>query len=135
MTKMPDIIKGLQKFCYATMVDLNVGYYYSMALSEETKKIFVISLPWGLYKYNVLPQGVKPTTNIFKQRMGTLFHDIPVINIFMDDTIMFGYSDSLTHLANVTKVLNPLLKAGMQINPKNCNWFSPSVSYLGFLIT
>jgi hypothetical protein len=33
--------------------------YYSMLLVEQAKKLCVISLPWGLYQYNMLPQGIK----------------------------------------------------------------------------
>jgi hypothetical protein len=57
MPKIPDIFKGLELFRYATMIDLNTGYY-PMPLLEEAKKLCVISLPWGLYQYNMLPQGI-----------------------------------------------------------------------------
>jgi hypothetical protein len=66
MPKIPDMFKGMERFRYATTIDLNMGYY-SMALSEESKKLCVICLPWGLYQYNVLPQGIKPASDIFQQ--------------------------------------------------------------------
>lgn len=58
MPKLPDIFRGLEKFSYATTLDLNMGYY-SMELDDEAKALCVISLPWGLYQYNALPQGIK----------------------------------------------------------------------------
>jgi hypothetical protein len=61
MPKIPDIFRGIEKFRYATTIDLNMGYY-SMPLSDEAKKLCVISLPWGLYRYNMLPMGIKPAT-------------------------------------------------------------------------
>jgi hypothetical protein len=64
--KIPNIFRGLEKFQYATTIDLNMGYY-SMPLNEEAKRLCIISLPWGLYQYQVLPQGVKPATDIFQQ--------------------------------------------------------------------
>jgi hypothetical protein len=36
MPKIPDIFQGMEKFRYATMIDLNMGYY-SMPLSEKAK--------------------------------------------------------------------------------------------------
>jgi len=134
MPKIPDIFKGMEKFRYATTIDLNMGYY-SMQLSEQAKKLCVISLPWGLYQYNVLPMGVKPATDIFQQRMGALFFDMPVVVIYMDDTIVFGYADFNGHLVDVTEVLRRLQAAGMQVNPDKCLWFQPAVTYLGFNIT
>jgi len=116
MPKIPDIFCGMEKFQYATTIDLNMGYY-SMPLSKEAKKLCVISLPWGLYQYNMLPMGIKPATDIFQQRMGALFFDMPVVVIFMDDTIVFGYADFGAHLIDVTEVLRRLQQVGMQVNP------------------
>jgi len=96
--------------------------YYLMPLSEEAKKLCMISLPWGLYQYSMLPMGIKPAADIFKQRMGALFFDMPVVVIFMDDTIVFGYADFRSHHVDIT-------------NPDKCKWFQPAVTYLGFLIT
>ncbi len=132
--KIPDIFRGLERFRYATTIDLNMGYY-SMPLSEQAKTLCVISLPWGLYQYNMLPQGIKPATDIFQQRMGALFFDMPVVVIYMDDIIVFGYIDFRTHLIDATEVLKRLSDAGMQVNPDKFMWFQSSVTYLGFQIT
>jgi hypothetical protein len=134
MPKIPDIFRGMEHFRFATTIDLNMGYY-SMPLSEDSKRYCVTSLPWGLYQYNMLPMGVKPATDIFQQRMSTLFFDMPVVVIYVDDTIIFGYADFNSHLIDVTEVLCRLEAAGMQVNPDKCLWFQPAVTYLGFVIT
>ncbi len=134
MPKIPDIFRGMEKFQCVTTIDLNMGYY-SMPLSKEAKKLCVISLPWGLYQYNMLQMGIKPATDIFQQRMGALFFDMPVVVIFMDDTIVFGYADFGSHLVDVMEVLQHLQQAGMQVHPDKCKWFQTAVTYLGFLIT
>jgi hypothetical protein len=45
---------------------------------------------------------------------------MPIIVIFMNDTIVFGYADFGSHLINVTEVLRQLQAAGMQVNPDKC---------------
>ncbi len=130
MPRIPDIFHGLEIICYATTIDLNMGYY-SMALNDEAKALCVISLPWGLYQYNGLPQGVKVATDIFQECMGVLFLDI----VYMDDIIIIGYKDFGTHLIDVEEVLERLQEAGFQVNPEKCIWFASSVDYLGFDIT
>jgi len=134
MPKIPDIFKGMERFKYATTIDLNMGYY-SMPLSEHSKKLCIICLPWGLYQYNMLPQGVKPATDIFQQRMGELFHDLSTTDSFMDDIIVLGYGTFQMHLADVIEVLTRLRSVGMQVNPDKCMWFHTEVTYLGFIIT
>jgi hypothetical protein len=134
MPKIPDIFQGMEKFRYAMTIDLNMGCYL-MPLSENAKKLYIISLPWGLYQYNMLPMGIKPATDIFQQRMGALLFDMPVVVIFMGDTIVFGYADFGSHLIDVTEVLRHLQQAGMQVSPGKCKWFQSAVTNLGFLIT
>jgi hypothetical protein len=105
--KIPDIFHGLEKFQYATTIDLNMGYY-AVALDDEAKALCVISLPWGLYQYNVLPQGVKVAVDIFQERMGTLFLDMATFVVYMDDSIVLGYGDFDMHLTDVEEVLRRL---------------------------
>jgi hypothetical protein len=109
--------------------------YYSMPLDNEAKKLCVISLPWGLFQYQVLPQGIKPATDIFQQRMNALYHDMSNVDTFLDDSMILGYSTFQDHLNTVIEVLKRLLNAGMQVNVDKCKWFQHSVAYLGFIIT
>jgi hypothetical protein len=98
-------------------------------------KLCVISLPWGLYQYEVLPQGIKPAMDIFQQRMNALYHDMSTVDSFLDDTMVLGHSTFDDHLADVIEVLKRLLAAGMQVNVEKCKWFHHAVTYLGFIIT
>jgi len=106
-----------------------------MPLDEEAKKLCVISLPRGLYRYEVLPQGIKPATDIFQQRMNALHSDLKDVDTFLDDIMALGYSTFDDHLAQITEVLTRLLAAGMQVNARKCKWFHHSVTYLGYIIT
>jgi hypothetical protein len=63
----------------------------------------------------VLPQGIKPATDIFKQHMGALFFDMPIVVVYMGDTIIFGFIDFGTHLIDIREVLKCLKEAGMQV--------------------
>jgi hypothetical protein len=102
--KISDIFQGMEKFRWAKTIDLNMGYY-SMPLDDDTKKLCVISLPWGLFQYEVLPQGIKPATDIFQQCMYALYHDMSNVDIFLDNTMILGYDTFTVHLSNVTEVL------------------------------
>ncbi len=37
--------------------------------------------------------------------METLFHDMPTVDAYMDDTIVFRYANLRAHLIDVTEVL------------------------------
>ena len=56
LPNIQETLTTIGKFTYATVVDLVMGYYH-MKLSENIKKLCGIVLPWGTYKYNMLPMG------------------------------------------------------------------------------
>jgi hypothetical protein len=134
MPKIPEIFRGMKKFQYATTLDLNLGYY-SMPLDNDAKALCVTVLPWGLYQYNALPMGIKPATDIFQEWMPSLFYDLQQIVIYMDDLKALGFLDFQDHLQLLHQVLQRLLDAGFQVNPKKCQWFAHHVQYLGFNIS
>jgi hypothetical protein len=113
MPKIPEIFRGMENFKYATTLDLNMGYY-SMPLDDDSKALCVTVLPWGLYQYNALPMGIKPATDIFQERMSSLFYDLRQIVVYMDDLKALGFLDFDDHLNLLHEVLRRLLNAGFK---------------------
>jgi hypothetical protein len=134
MPKIPEIFHGMEKFQYATTLDLNMGYYL-MPLSEQSKQLCTTVLLWGLYRYNALPMGIKPAADIFQERMSHLFSDLRQVVAYMDDLKALGFKDFDDHLALIKEVLRRLMDAGFQVNPSKCCWFTSKVDYLGFEIS
>ena len=58
------LIQSIVVFNFMTGLDLNMGLL-SMTLDEWSKMILTITIPFGLFECQVLPQGVKQATDIF----------------------------------------------------------------------
>jgi hypothetical protein len=56
--KIGDMIRSMEGFFIASVLDLNMGYYHSK-LDADAQKLCTIVLPWGKYKYKRLPMGIK----------------------------------------------------------------------------
>ena len=41
------------------------AWYHEVELSEEDKDLTCFTLPWGRFRYEVLPMGLKPSSDIF----------------------------------------------------------------------
>ena len=50
--------------------------YYSMLLDRKAKEKFVIQLPWGIYRCNVLPMGFIVSADVLQEAMGKLIADL-----------------------------------------------------------
>jgi hypothetical protein len=55
-----DVLWKVQRFTYATCLDLNRGYYH-FELDHQSKLLCGIILTWGKYIYAHLPQGCMPS--------------------------------------------------------------------------
>ena len=97
----------IEGFQFVTAIDLNMGYY-AMVLTERSKDICTIILPWGKYRYNSLPMGVCIVTDVFQQRLAELVPSIPFVFVFIDDILIVGKEAYQEHLEQVSKVLEVL---------------------------
>jgi hypothetical protein len=48
--KIAQMFQELEKFTYATSLDLNMGYY-TIKLDSDAQKLFTIGTPFGKYQY------------------------------------------------------------------------------------
>ena len=76
-----DILQNIGAFKYATCIDLNMGFY-SMFLDKASRDYCVTCLPWGLYRYNMLPMGLNVATDVFQAAMAELFNDLVGVVVY-----------------------------------------------------
>ena len=69
--KIADVLQKLEGICYATSLDLNMGYY-SVRLDPDSQKLCTIITPWGKYQYLWLTMGVNVSPDIFQEKMSDL---------------------------------------------------------------
>ena len=59
------ILKHLNpKHKYFVAVDMSSGFS-QIPLAEESRSLFIVMLPWGKYRYKVLPQGLNVSPELF----------------------------------------------------------------------
>ena len=79
---MPNIngmLLKLEGFQYATLLDLNMGYYH-IQIIKNTSNLCTMITPWGKYCYKRLPMGVDKSPENFQHKMNDLFHGFEFIH-------------------------------------------------------
>jgi Reverse transcriptase (RNA-dependent DNA polymerase) len=124
----------LEGFQYATLLDLNMGYYY-IELSPYAKQLCTIVLPWGKYKYQCLPMGLCNSPDIFQEKMICLMADLEYVREYIYDLLIITKGTYLAHLQKLATALTWLQQAGLKVNA-NKSWFAQEeLEYLGYWIT
>ena len=109
--------------------------YYHIELCPASKKVCTIVLPWGKYEYQVLPQGLSNSPDIFQENMSNLFRDLEFVREYIDDLLVTSNGTLQDHLDKVEQVLQRLQKAGLKVNAKKSKFCRTEVEYLGYLVT
>jgi hypothetical protein len=115
-----------------TKLDLS-NAYNQFELSDESRKLTTISTTRGLFQYSRLVYGLANGPAVFQRTMETLLVGIDGVSIWLDDVCITG-PDRETHLARLREVLFRIKDAGLKLQRDKCEFFKPSVTYLGYVI-
>ena len=95
--------------------------YYTFELDEESKDHCTISTPFGKFKYNRIPIGLKCFPNFAQEVMENIFQEVEDAEVYIDDIGAFSNSWE-EHMALLSKILTLLQDNGFTINPLECDW-------------
>ena len=109
MPKIQDLLLKLEGFKYATLLDLNMGYYH-ISLSPNSSKLCTIVLPWGKYEYLKLPMVLCNSPDIFQDKINELFPELEKVKAYIDDFLVITNHSFDDHLTEVSKFLKKLNK-------------------------
>ncbi|EEC16206.1 hypothetical protein IscW_ISCW011925 [Ixodes scapularis] len=123
-------LSGGQKFSKLDLRDA----YQQLVLQDAARKYVTISTTMGLFQYTRLPFGVASAPAIFQREMGNLFRGMRHVAVYLDDILVTGTDDG-DHLQNLRKVLTRLQDAGLKLRLDKCMFLTPSVEYLGHIIS
>jgi dihydroorotate dehydrogenase len=74
------MIRSMEGFTFASVLDLNMGYY-NIKRDADVQKLCTIVFPWhmGKYKCKRLPMGIKIAPDVFEKIMFKLVQDMEYV--------------------------------------------------------
>ncbi|CAF3452713.1 unnamed protein product [Rotaria socialis] len=119
---------------FFSKLDLKSGFWqFPINAKDRFKAAFIT--PFGLYEWNVLPQGLRNAPLSFQRIMNKVLSScIDFSLVYLDDIIIFSrtYREHLLHLE---KVLNGLKLHNLTLNSMKCQIAQQTIAYLGHVIS
>lgn len=134
LPKISDTLQRMEKFQWASAIDLNMGYYH-LTLDLATREICSLIFPWGRYRYKRLPMGASTAPDVFQEKMNNLFNELEYVKVYIDDLLVISAGSFDDHLEKLGVVLNRLHEKGFQVNAAKSNFCALEVDYLGYTLT
>ena len=124
----------MEGFQYATLLDLNMGYYH-IELTPVSKQLCTLVFLFGKYEMQQLPMGLANSPDIFQEKMSKLFDGFEDVQAYNDDILLLTKGSREEHQGRLDKVLTKLNNAGLKVNAKKSFFRRPELEYLGYWIT
>lgn len=127
------ILDNLGQTKYLSSVDLKDAFW-QIPLSEAAKEKTAFVVPGrGLWQMKVVPFGMKNSAQAMQRLVDLLFADEKGIFTYLDDIIVVTETFE-DHIRLLNLVCSRLVEANLTINFEKCQFFRPSLKYLGFIV-
>ncbi|XP_063389640.1 uncharacterized protein K02A2.6-like [Cydia fagiglandana] len=112
-------------------LDASSGFW-TIPLDEESSDLCTFNTPFGRYKFLRLPFGINSSSEIFHRTMVQLFGDLPGVQIFIDDLLVFGKTQA-EHDERLANLLKRAQEVNIKFNRSKCQFNMSEVYYVGHM--
>jgi hypothetical protein len=133
--QVDDVLADAAKGKIWSVLDMTNSFCHTR-MEPESILLTVITTPFGLYEWLVMPMGLKNAPPIHQQQVTNALreHIGKICHVYMDDIIIWS-STVEEHERHVRTIMDCMRKHGLCLNRKKSKFFLTEVDFLGHHIS
>ncbi|UYV61752.1 K02A2.6-like [Cordylochernes scorpioides] len=134
MTPAPaELLHEIPKAKYYTVLDVKSAYWH-IPVAKECRDLLVMTTPFGKFRYNRLPFGLKISAQIFVEKMTNIFRDSFQNITYVDDLLI--YADTIQeHNKKLIGILEKAKEKNIKFDLTKAQICLTKVRFLGHVIS
>ena len=135
LPRIDDMLDRLSEGRFFSSVDLNSGYW-QISMAKDSYEPTAFTVTEGHYEFVKMPFGLTNAPATFQRGMQMIlaYVNYKICLCFLDDVIIFS-KEFWQHLYDLLCVLLALLRAGVRLSGKKCEFFKKSIDFLGHVVS
>ncbi|UYV64780.1 K02A2.6-like, partial [Cordylochernes scorpioides] len=128
-----ELLHEIPKAKYYTVLDVKSAYWH-IPVAKECRDLLVMTTPFGKFRYNRLPFGLKISAQIFVEKMTNIFRDSFQNITYVDDLLI--YADTIQeHNKKLKGILEKAKEKNIKFDLTKAQICLTKVRFLGHLIS
>ena len=133
MITLDEILEKVGSSGCLSKLDLSKGFY-QIGIDEESKEKTAFVTPFGKFRFNRMPFGLRNAPAIFQRTMEEVLRGCYGFAApYIDDILIFS-KDGVEHVQHLREVLRCLSENGLTVKEDKCLFGRTHLEYLGHLI-
>ncbi|UYV67307.1 K02A2.6-like [Cordylochernes scorpioides] len=128
-----ELLHEIPKAKYYTVLDVKSAYWH-IPVAKECRDLLVMTTPFGKFRYNRLPFGLKISAQIFVEKMTNIFRDSFQNITYVDDLLI--YADTIQeHNKKLKGILEKAKEKNIKFDLTKAQICLTKVRFLGHVIS
>ncbi|UYV77207.1 K02A2.6-like [Cordylochernes scorpioides] len=128
-----ELLHEIPKAKYYTVLDVKSAYWH-IPVAKECRDLLVMTTPFGKFRYNRLPFGLKISAHIFVEKMTNIFRDSFQNITYVDDLLI--YADTIQkHNKKLKGILEKAKEKNIKFDLTKAQICLTKVRFLGHVIS
>ena len=133
MPVIQDTLADIHKAKVFSKFDLKCAFW-QIPVDEATSRLFCFGTPFGRYRFNRMPYGINPASEVCQQLMDDVLEGLPGVKVAVDDILVYSKTHD-EHQKTIEELFERLKTHNLTLNLEKAEVAVSELIFLGIKVS